>query len=166
MADAVNEEGGGASRTTDPAAGTSTATDVSLREYLTALISAAEKRSDERFEAMKAAVAASFDSSEKAILKAEAADKTRFESFNEFNQRIDTILSNTVTRETLDALLEKLESAITRNREDLDALSKRIVLREGEIQGQRLTYGNMAAIVGVIGAIVGLLIILAQHVTA
>ncbi len=158
-----DELGGGASRTTDPAAGTSTATDVSLREYLTALISAAEKRSDERFEAMKAAVAASFDSSEKAILKAEAADKTRFESFNEFNQRIDTILSNTVTRETLDALLEKLEQAIARNREDLDALSKRIAIREGEIHGQRLTYGNIAAIIATIGVIIGLLVVMAQH---
>jgi len=33
----VTEEGGGASRTTDPAAGTSSATDVSIREYLTDL---------------------------------------------------------------------------------------------------------------------------------
>jgi hypothetical protein len=34
----ADEPGGGASRTTDPAAGTSAATDVSLREYLAAII--------------------------------------------------------------------------------------------------------------------------------
>lgn len=41
----MNDEGGGASRSTDPAAGTSSATDVSLREWITAN----QRRNDERF---------------------------------------------------------------------------------------------------------------------
>jgi hypothetical protein len=159
----MSDQGGGASRSTDPASGTSSATDVSLREYLTALINAAEKRSDARFEAMKNAVDAAFESSEKAILKAEDADKTRFESFNEFNQRIDTILSNTVTKQTMDVLIEKLESQINRNREDLDALSKRVDVRQGELQGSKITIGNLVLMITVGVAVIGLLVVLANY---
>jgi len=42
----ANDPGGGASQTTEPAAGTSTATDVSIREYFEAL-----RGADERFQA-------------------------------------------------------------------------------------------------------------------
>lgn len=42
-------EGGGASRSTDPAAGTSQATDVSLREYLNEKIHSDRKLNNERF---------------------------------------------------------------------------------------------------------------------
>lgn len=42
-------DGGGASRSTDPAAGTSSATDVSLREYLNEKIHADRKLNNERF---------------------------------------------------------------------------------------------------------------------
>jgi hypothetical protein len=43
------EEGGGASRSTDPAAGTSSATDVSLREYFHALMDSDRSHGRERF---------------------------------------------------------------------------------------------------------------------
>ena len=43
------DDGGGASRSTDPAAGTSSATDVSLREYLNEKIQADRKLNNERF---------------------------------------------------------------------------------------------------------------------
>jgi hypothetical protein len=158
-------EGGGASRSTDPAAGTSSATDVSLREHLTSLINAAEERSDQRFESMKAMVETAFKVSESAIEKAEAADNKRFDSMNEFNTRIDTILSNTVTRETVDALIGKLESEIDRNREDLDQLSKRIDLREGQAAGSRLTWGNMAALVATAATALGIIIVLANYLS-
>ena len=139
---------------------------VSLRDYLTSLIDGVESRSDERFESMKEAVAAAFDASEKAILKAEAADKVRFESFNEFNQRIDTILSNTVTRATMDALIEKLEGQINRNREDLDILAKRVDVRQGELQGSKITMGNIVILVTVGIAALGLLVVLANYFTS
>lgn len=45
----LSEEGGGASRTTDPAAGSSAATDVSLREYFNEKIHADRKLNNERF---------------------------------------------------------------------------------------------------------------------
>lgn len=45
----MTEDGGGASRSTDPAAGSSAATDVSLREYLNEKIHADRKLNNERF---------------------------------------------------------------------------------------------------------------------
>jgi len=44
----VNDEGGGASRSTEPASGTSAATDVSLREHLANQLHEATRRIDER----------------------------------------------------------------------------------------------------------------------
>lgn len=45
----MSEEGGGASRSTDPAAGSSAATDVSLREYFNEKINSDRKLNNERF---------------------------------------------------------------------------------------------------------------------
>lgn len=45
----MSEEGGGASRTTDPAAGSSAATDVSLLEFILAVIRGDRQRYNERF---------------------------------------------------------------------------------------------------------------------
>lgn len=158
--------GGGASRSTDPAAGTSSATDVSLREYLTALISAAERRSDARFEAMKDMVQTAFSEAQKAIDKAEAATDKRLEGMNEFRDTLSDQANNFVTKDALDALTLRLEAMITRNRQDLDQLSKRIDTREGEIKGSRLTWGNMAALLASFAVVIGLLVVLANYLSS
>lgn len=134
--------GGGASRSTDPAAGTSQATDVSLREHLTSLIDAAEKRSDQRFEAMKEAVA-----------KADTANEKRLEGFPQ--QFAD--------RSALALLTDKLQVQIDRNREDLDALSKRIDLREGQTEGSRITWGNMVVLIGTAATLLGIVAFAANY---
>ncbi len=157
------DAGGGASRSTDPAAGTSSATDVSLREYLTALISAAEARSDARFEAMKQTVETAFANSQVAIGKAEEATAKRFEGVNEFRSALSDQASSFVSRTTLDALVEKLENQIERNRADLDSLAKRIDVREGQLQGSKVTIGNLIALVTVAAAIIGVIVVLANQ---
>lgn len=161
----TDELGGGASRSTEPAAGTSQATDVSLREYLTALISAVEKRSDARFEAMKATVETAFSTAQTAIDKAEEATEKRFEGVNEFRAALSDQANQFVTKETIDALVAKLEAQIGQNRKDLDALSRRIDVREGEIAGSRLTYGNIAAMLATTAVIMGILFFLINHLT-
>lgn len=161
----TDELGGGASRSTDPAAGTSSATDVSLREYLTALISAAEQRSDARFDAMKEMVETAFDTAKEAITKAEVATDKRLEGMNEFRDTLSDQASNFVTKDALESLVARLEAQIKRNREDLDALSKRIDVREGEIQGSKVTYGNIAAMLATFAVIIGILIFLSQHIS-
>lgn len=162
----MNEEGGGASRTTDPAAGSSAATDVSLREYLMAQINAAESRAELRFEAMKEQVAAAFQSSQRAIDKADDATEKRFEGVNEFRAALSDQATRFVTAETLKALGDKLEASIDRNREDLNSLATRIDLRQGEIAGSRLTYGNIAAIVAGVASVIGIVAFLANYLAS
>ena len=128
----VTDDGGGASRSTDPAGGSSTGTDVSLREYIVALIAATERASDARFDAMKEMVENAFRSSQEAIRKAEAATEKRFESVNEFRAVLTDQQQHLVTRQVLDSVVDRLQAAIERNREDLDALAKRLDLREGK----------------------------------
>lgn len=162
----VTEDGGGASRSTDPAAGSSAATDVSLREYLMAQIDAVEKLSDQRFEAMKEQVAAAFASSQRAIDKADEATEKRFEGVNEFRAALSDQATRFVTTDTLHALGDKLEAAINRNREDLDNLATRIDLREGQVSGSRLTMGNLIALVTVGLGILGVIIVLANYLAS
>ena len=157
------EEGGGASRTTDPAAGTSAATDVSLREYLIAEIHAAESRSIMRYEAMQAQVEAAFESSQRAIDKADEATEKRFEGVNEFRAALSDQATRFVTNDQLTALGSKLEASISRNREDLETLATRINLREGAISGSRLTWGSMAALVAGLGTVIAIIAVLASY---
>jgi predicted transcriptional regulator len=161
----MRDEGGGASRSTDPAAGTSSATDVSLREYLIALIHAAEQRSDARFESMKDQVDAAFRASQEAINKAELAADKRFESVNEFRAVLADQQRDLVTRQVLSSMSEKLEAAINRNRDDLSNLEKRLTLREGQTLGSRITGGVLVTVITVGVAILGLVIVLANYLT-
>lgn len=128
-------------------------------------LNAAEKLSDQRFQAMKEQVAAAFESSQRAIDKADEATEKRFEGVNEFRAALSDQATRFVTTETLNSLGEKLEAAISRNRDDLDKLSKRIDLREGEVQGSRLTYGNIAALLGAAGVAIGTIVVLANIFT-
>jgi hypothetical protein len=145
-------EGGGASRSTDPAAGTSTGTDVSLREYLTQQINAVERRTEQRFESMKQAVDLALQANER-----------RFDSVNEFRATLSDQASHFVTRDTLEALSEKLQSSIDRNAEDLNKLSRRVDLREGQEAGSRLTAGKLYAAIGAAIAVLGLVIVVANY---
>lgn len=139
--------------------------DVSLREYLLAEIAAAESRADLRFEAMKEQVTVAFQSSQRAIDKADDATEKRFEGVNEFRAALSDQATRFVTTETLQALADKLEAAIERNRADLDKLAERIDLREGEVTGSRLTWGNMAALVAVSATALGIVVVLVNVLT-
>ena len=148
------EEGGGASRSTDPAAGTSSATDVSLREFLTQRISTVEQKADARFNAM-----------EQALRLADLATERRFEGVNEFRATLSDQAQHFVTTETLNAIVERLESKIERNRETTLDVSKRIDRREGIESGSRITKGSLYAAFGAAIAFLGLMIVLANYLT-
>ena len=66
-----------------------------------------------------------------------------------------------VTTETLAALGEKLQASIERNQDDLNALAKRIDLREGQVSGSRLTSTTVGQIVTIVVMVLGLLIVIA-----
>jgi hypothetical protein len=149
-----DDPGGGASRSTDPARGSSEGTDVSLREYLHAEIQAVERRSEARFESMQRAVDLALEATER-----------RFEGVNEFRATLSDQAANFVTRDAMTALGEKLQASIDRNASDLRALSQKIDLREGEESGARITKGTLYS--ALIGAtlILGVIIALANYLT-
>ena len=142
MSDAV---GGGASRSTDPASGTSAATDVSLREFLVVLINGVEQRSDLQFAAMR-----------DAVTKAETAGEKRLEGFPQ-------LFADTAE---LRALGEKLQAGIDRNRDDLDRLTERLDLTTGEAAGSKITKASLYAALAATATLVGLLVVLANYITA
>lgn len=139
---------------------------MSLREYLMAQINAAERRSDQRFEDMREQVEKAFIASQLAIDKADMATEKRFEGVNEFRAALTDQAARFVTQDTLAQLADKLQLGIERNREDLDALSKKLDIRQGEIQGSRLTWGNMAALLAAFATVIGLLVVAANYLSA
>ena len=132
------DEGGGASRSTEPAAGSSAATDVSLREHLASRLHDAEKRIDERDRLIREADAR-FDAErdrrytevgierEKALAIKERADETarvlvaenqayRDEKANELREQISSERGRYLTREEYvaaqNALIDKVETGL------------------------------------------------------
>jgi hypothetical protein len=157
------DEGGGASRSTDPAAGTSTATDVSLREYLTALIEGVEQRSQVRYANLESKVQAAFDSSQTAIQKAETATEKRFEGVNEFRAALSDQAAHFVTREAMAAMADKFDTQISQYRKDLETLGRRLDVREGQTQGSRLTTGILVTVTTVAVGVLGLVVVIANY---
>ncbi len=118
---------GGASKTTDPAAGSSSATDVSLREYLEGTLERVElisrermakieqrldgieQRAEERLDTTRRELQAAFAASEQAIDKADAATEKRFESVNEFRAQLSDQTATFMPRELVDPRLVALE---------------------------------------------------------
>jgi hypothetical protein len=157
------EDGGGASRSTDPAAGTSSATDVSLREYVETLIRGVEERAQARNSALEEKVQAAFESSQTAISKADVATEKRFEGVNEFRAALSDQASHFVTREALAALADKLESQLVQYRRDIEQITKRLDLREGQTQGTRLTTGILVTVTTVAVGVLGLVVVIANY---
>jgi hypothetical protein len=158
-------EGGGASRSTVPAAGTSAATDVSLREYVTMMIQLEMTRLGERFLAVEKSTQAAFDNSQRAIDKAAIATEKRFEGVNEFRSALADQASNFVTRSDLTALSEKMEIQIERLRQDLYALAKRADLHQGKEAGAKITWGSVVAIIAAIGTLVGIIVVTGTYLS-
>ena len=92
---------------------------------------------------MKEMVEKAFESSQEAIRKAESATEKRFESVNEFRAVLTDQQQHLVSRQVLDSVSDKLTAAIDRNRDDLDQLSKRLDLREGQEFGHPADGGDV-----------------------
>jgi hypothetical protein len=91
-------EGGGASRSTDLAAGTSQATDVSLREYLMAAIDNSRKECREGIRHVEESIAASHRNQEENIAKALTSIDKRFDSVNEFRDALADLSNRMATK--------------------------------------------------------------------
>jgi hypothetical protein len=164
----TQDEGGGASRSTDPAAGTSAATDISLREYFEALRKADDKyqHAEEKFQQERdrrySEVAIE---REKALAIKERADETarllvaenqayKDEKANELREQISSERGRYLTREEYltahTALIDKFDSA-------LKPLSQYVTAQSG---GPRaITAGMLLAALGGIATILTIIVL-------
>lgn len=92
----MTSEGGGASRSTDPAFGTSSATDVSLREY-----------TSEKVESLRELTELRFQAQEKALELQATEYQRRLSGLNNEAARIDQAVQKNVSRDTWDAFYDR-----------------------------------------------------------
>jgi hypothetical protein len=171
----MSEEGGGASRSTDPAAGTSQATDVSLREYLMAAIESSRRECKEGIRHLQESVDASEQSSQEAIKTALTSIDRRFDGVNEFRAALADLGKTMAKKTDVDNLAEKVvaadealearfEGLYQRNRDDLTAIARRLDLSQGALEGSRLTKGALYATIAAAVAILGLVVVAANYI--
>jgi len=110
----IEDAGGGASRTTDPAAGSSAATDVSLREYIGALIAALDRQVNTEIEALRRETQTAAEGARTAVEKAEAAQEHRLDLLNEFRAQAADEAQKYAQRDVVEPRIDKLEAALSR----------------------------------------------------
>jgi hypothetical protein len=118
---------------------------VSLREYFDGLREADRIAVQAALASAEKGVAAALAASEKAITKAETAAEKRFDLLNELRNGV-------ATREQLEALAQRYDDLKTR----LDKI-------EGRTTGVSASWGIIAAVVGAMIGIGGLVIALTRH---
>lgn len=121
----MTTEGGGASQTTDPAAGTSTATDVSLREHLLAL-RAADLRLDAERDRRYSEVQIERDKAE--VLRA-ANQAYKDEKANELREQISRERGEYVTQAELKGVVAEIKAT-------LGPVLEFVASQQGNRQGQ------------------------------
>jgi hypothetical protein len=108
----MSEEGGGASRTTDPASGTSSATDVSLREYINVRIDALDRHLTYELASLRREAESAHANSERAISVAAQEAKERLTAHNGLIDQMQEKDAAYATRDSLEALRDKMETSI------------------------------------------------------
>lgn len=98
-----HDDGGGASRSTDPASGSSAATDVSLREYVGSQIASLDRHITSEINALRRETQIANENAEKAIGVAAAEAKERLAAHNGLIDQMQDLQSTFASRESLEA---------------------------------------------------------------
>jgi hypothetical protein len=169
------DEGGGASRSTDPAAGTSAATDVSLREYLMQAIGASRNECREGLRHLEEMVTAAEANSKENIAKALLSIDRRFDNVNEFRGALSDLSKQMATKQDVtnltdkvlaadEALESRFEALWQRNRDDIDAMGRRLDLRQGQEAGSKITTTTLVTVTTLAIAVIGVLFVAANYI--
>lgn len=116
----MDEIGGGASRSTDPAAGTSSATDVSLREYVAVRLEALDRFINAEIAALRRETLSAEASAKDAIKVAAHEAEERLAAHNGLIQQMQELQGTFATRESLDAFKSERRHALDDFREAND----------------------------------------------
>lgn len=114
--------------------------DVTWRDYV-----------DRRFEDLEKAVTVALSSAEKAVVKAETATEKRFEATNEFRQQLSDQTNTFIPRPEYAAQYKSLEEKVSM-----------LTDRMNQDKGQDISMGKIYAAIGAVGAILGIIVILAN----
>lgn len=112
---------------------------------------------DQRFRDQEKAVSAALASAEKAVSTANVANEKRFESVNEFRAQLTDQTATFLPRKEYDARHETLESRVSE-------LTDRMNRSDGQQKGSDLTIGKIYAAIAAVGAILGILVLVANGV--
>ena len=118
----MNEEiGGGASRSTDPAAGSSAATDVSLREYLGNRIEALDRHVMAELAALRRETQAANAAADRAIEVAADEAKERLAAHNGLIEQMRQQAQQFASRESLDNFKSERHQALDAFKDETDS---------------------------------------------
>ena len=111
----MNEDtGGGASRSTDPAAGTSSATDVSLREFMTMMVSSLDAHMRAELEALRRETIAARESSDRAVQIAAQEATDRLAAHNGLIDQMQQQQATFVPRESFEERRQTIDQRLGR----------------------------------------------------
>lgn len=110
---------------------------------------------------------AALDAADKAIHKSELSIEKRFDNVNEFRAQLADQASSFMPRKESDVRMDAITEKIDVNAERLNALqlqmSSRLDLTQGQATGSRITTANLYAGIAALGAILTIIIILANQ---
>jgi len=159
------EEGGGASRTTDPAAGTSAATDVSLREYLTAAINDSRREFRDSIVHLEKHFDEIHEHHEETLAAFRNEVARRFDGVNEFRDALSDLSALMATKDNLGRVEEKFATLAQGIADRVTALERRADQGEGKEVGSKVTWATIVAIIAAIGAIIGIFVVTGTYLS-
>ena len=110
----MSEDGGGASRSTDPASGSSAPTDVSLREHVTTKINALDRHLTHELAALRRETQLANETAKEAIRVAAHEAAERLKAHNGLIDKMEEQASHFATRESVEDYKEASSSRFSR----------------------------------------------------
>ena len=133
------------------------ADEISLREYVDRRFDDQDKAVQTALTSAEKAVVAALAAAKEAVSKAEIANDKRFDSVNEFRAQLADQTANLMPRSEYQVQHKALE-------EKLSDLTDRINKSEGSTIVSELTMGKVIAIVSLSTGVLGLIVLMANHV--
>lgn len=122
----MSDQGGGASRSTDPASGTSAATDVSLREYVGTRLESLDRHITAEIAALRRETHAANSAAEQAIEVAKEEAKERLMAHNGLIEQMRHQAQQFASRESLEAFKAERHAALDAFKDEADKRFGRI----------------------------------------
>lgn len=120
-------------------------------------IGESDRRYEQRFDGQEKATNVALQSAKEAVTKAEAATEKRFESVNEFRAALADQSNTLLTRNEYDtnhkAIIDKV-----------DDVTRRVAAIENSSKGSQLAIGKIYAAIAAVGAILAIIMLLANGV--